>query len=149
MEKYEINDKTVALYSLNNKTRVYEDKQSFVVNKPVNEIMEESCAYFGSSYEGRKKGTNTLIGVTYKAPIIVEESNNMIFFPTTSPRLKKCSWIRSSKIKNCYYKNSRLVVEFKNGDKILLSSTYDMINNQILRSTRLESVLEERKAEKK
>ncbi len=147
MDKYEINDKTVALYSMNNKTRVYEENQNFIVNQPASEIMEDSCSYFGSSLEGRKKGTNSLIGVTYKAPIIVEESRNMIFFPTTSPRLKNCSWLRSNKIKSYYYKNNHLVVEFKNGDKILLNSSYDMINNQVLRATRLESILRDRKLE--
>lgn len=148
MDKYEINDKTIALYSLTNKTRVYEEDRSFVVDALASEIMEDSCSYFGSSLEGRKKGTHNLIGVSYKAPIIVEESNDMIFFPTTSPKVKSCSWLRFNKIKRYYYKNNHLVVEFKNGDKILLNISYDMINNQILRATRLESVLRERKIQK-
>lgn len=148
MNKYEINDKTVALYSMNNKTRVYEEDKNFIVDAPTNEIMEESCSYFGSSMEGRKKGTHHLIGVNYKAPIIVEESKDLIFFPTTSPKLKTCSWLRSNKIDRYYYKNGHLVVEFKNGDKILLNISYDMINNQILRATRLESVLRDRKMQK-
>lgn len=148
MDKYEINDKTIALYSLTNKTRVYEEDRSFVVDALASEIMEDSCTYFGSSLEGRKKGTHNLIGVSYKAPVIVEESNNMIFFPTTSPKVKSCSWLRFNKIKRYYYKNNHLVVEFKNGDKILLNISYDMINNQVLRATRLESVLRERKIQK-
>ena len=148
MDKYEINDKTIALYSLTNKTRVYEEDRSFVVDALASEIMEDSCSYFGSSLEGRKKGTHNLIGVSYKAPIIVEESNDMIFFPTTSPKVKSCSWLRFNKIKRYYYKNNHLVVEFKNGDKILLNISYDMINNQVLRATRLESVLRERKIQK-
>lgn len=148
MEKYEINEKTVALYSMTNQTRVYEEDSNFVVNQTASEIMEASCSYFGSSLDGRKKGTNNLIGVTYKAPIIVEESNEVIFFPTSSPKQKTCSWLRSNKIKNYYYKNSNLVVEFKNGDKILLDNSYDTINNQMLRATRLESVLRDRKMQK-
>lgn len=148
VDKYEINDKTIALYSLTNKTRVYEEDRSFVVDALASEIMEDSCTYFGSSLEGRKKGTHNLIGVSYKAPVIVEESNNMIFFPTTSPKVKSCSWLRFNKIKRYYYKNNHLVVEFKNGDKILLNISYDMINNQVLRATRLESVLRERKIQK-
>ena len=90
VDKYEINDKTIALYSLTNKTRVYEEDRSFVVDALASEIMEDSCTYFGSSLEGRKKGTHNLIGVSYKAPVIVEESNDMIFFPTTSPKVKSC-----------------------------------------------------------
>lgn len=147
-QRYEINDKTVALYAMTDKTRVYEEDKSFVVDMPATEIMEESCSYFGSSLEGRKKGTANLIGVSYKAPIIVEESNNMIFFPTSSPKIKTCSWLRSNRIDRFYYKNNRLVVEFKNGSKILLNTSYDVINNQILRATRLEAVLHNRKMNK-
>ncbi len=144
-QKYEINDKTVALYAMTDKTRVYEEEKNFVIDKPATEIMEESCSYFGSSLEGRKKGTANLIGVSYKAPIIVEESNEVIFFPTSSPKMKTCSWIRFNSIDRFYYKNNHLVVEFKNGNKILLNTSYDIINNQILRATRLESVLRGRK----
>ena len=144
-KKYEVNEKTVALYAINDKTRVYEEDKVFLVNQPTNEIMEESCIYFGSSLEGRQKGTGKLIGSSYKAPIIVEESSNLIFFPTKSPRLKNCSWLRYNKIKSMYYHNGLLYIEFKNGFKIGLDSSYEVINNQILRSARLETILRERK----
>lgn len=145
MEKYEINNKTVALYAMKEKTRVYEEDRNFIVNQTANEIMEESCSYFGSSLSGRKKGTENLIGVSYKAPIIVEESNEIIFFPTSSPKVPTCSWLRLSMVDRYYYQNNLLVVAFKNGDKILLPTTYGIIDNQVLRATRLESVLRNRK----
>ena len=149
MERYEINNNTVALYAMGDKTRVYEEDSNFVVNKSASEIMEESCEYFGSSLAGRKKGTENLIGVSYKAPIIVEESCNIIFFPTSSPRLSDCSWLRLSSINRYYYENNKLIVEFKNKDKIALNTTYGIVDNQVLRATRLESVLNGRKLEKK
>ncbi len=149
MESYEINSNTVALYAMGNKTRVYEEDKNFIVNKSANQIMEESCKYFGSSLAGRKKGTENLIGVSYKAPIIVEESSNIIFFPTSSPRLADCSWLRLSYIDRYYYENNHLIVEFKNKDKIVLDTSYGIVDNQVLRSTRLESVLNGRKIEKK
>ena len=142
---YEINDKTIALYGMANKTRVYEEEKSFIIDQSATRIMEESCSYFGSSLEGRKKGTENLIGVSYKAPIIVEESNDLIFFPTTSPKGDDCSWIRSNKVDRFYYKNNHLVLEFKNGYKIFLKISYEMMNKQILRATRLEHVLNDRK----
>ncbi len=148
MENYEINKNTVALYAMGNKTRVYEEDSNFVINKTANEIMEESCKYFGSSLAGRKKGTESLIGVSYKAPIIVEESSNIIFFPTSSPRLADCSWLRLSYINRYYYENNKLIVEFKNKDKIVLDTSYGIVDNQVLRATRLESVLNGRKLEK-
>ncbi len=149
MENYEINNNTVALYAMGEKTRVYEENDNFIVNKCANEIMEESCMYFGSSLAGRKKGTEKLIGVSYKAPIIVEETKSIIFFPTSSPRLSTCSWIRVSSIERYYYSQNQLIVEFKNGEKICLDTTYGIVDNQVLRATRLESILNGRKLEKK
>ena len=147
MDHYEINDKTIALYGMQNKTRVYEEDKSFIIDKSATTIMEESCTYFGSSLNGRKRGTEKLIGVSYKAPIIVEETNDLIFFPTSSPRCDECSWIRSNKIDKFYYKNNHLMNEFKNGNKIYLKISYDVFNKQILRATRLEHVLNDRKKE--
>lgn len=149
MKQYEINNKTVALYGMANKTRIYEDDCSFIVDKPVNEIMEDSCSYFGSSLKGRKQGTANLIGVSYKAPIIVEESNNIIFFPTKSSKINSCSWIRLSKILRYYRRNDKLIIEFQNGDRIPFNTTYSIINNQVLRATRLEAVLNNRKLKEK
>ena len=142
MSDYEINIDTLALISLNDKTRVYEKNKIFIVNKNANKIIEDSCTFFGSSLSGRQKGTNSLIGVSYKCPIIIEESRNIIFFPTCSPRIIKCSWISANNIEK-YYKstNGKVIIRFKNGQKLVLSSSFGIIDNQILRSTRLESVL--------
>ena len=80
MEEYEINSNTLALISKNDKTKVYEKNRTFLVNQTANEIIENSCSFFGSSLSGRQKGTASLIGVTYKCPIIIEESKSIIFF---------------------------------------------------------------------
>lgn len=149
MGKYEINDKTLALCSLGEKTKVYEENDEFIVETPATEIMEDSCAYFGSSFEGRQQGTKNLIGVRYKAPIIVEESKNIIFFPTSSPRSNKCSWLRFNQIDRYFYQNDHLIIEFKNKTTIALNTTYGVVDNQIMRATRLEFVLNNRKGEKK
>ena len=142
MEEYEINSNTLALISVNNKTKVYEKDKVFIVNKLANKIVEDSCSFFGSSLSGRQKGTTSLIGVTYKCPVIIEESKSIIFFPTCSPRLDTCSWISSNNIENYYSTPSnRVIIKFKNGLKLHISSTYGIIDNQILRSFRLESVL--------
>ena len=149
MKEYEINEDTLALISLDKKTKVFESNKTFTVDKETSKIMEESCEYFGSSLSGRQKGTEKLIGVSYKAPIIVEESKNIIFFPTTSPRIKSCSWISLNNLERYYTRNKRLILEFKNHQKIMLNLSYGIIDNQILRATRLEAVLRGRKSEKK
>ncbi len=148
MEEYEINTQTLALIALKNKTEIFEENDHFYVNKTANEIMEKSCSYFGSSLAGRQKGTEHLIGVSYKAPVIVEESKNIIFFPTISPRKEDCSWISLQKINKYYRVGDKLMVEFKNGSSIVLEISYGILDNQVLRATRLEAVLRSRKIDK-
>lgn len=148
MVDYEINDRTLALISTDKNTLVYEDDKIFNVSKNANEIMEDSCAYFGSSLSGRQQGTSNLIGVTHKSPVIVEESREIIFFPTCSPRLKNCSWLSLKNIDRYYTEGKFVVIQFKNGQKIKLNLSYGIIDNQILRATRLESVLRGRKSTK-
>ena len=149
MKEYEINEDTLALISLDDKTKVFENTKTFLVEKNVFKIMEDSCEYFGSSLSGRQKGTEKLIGVSYKAPIIIEESRNIIFFPTNSPRDKSCNWISLNNLERYYTKNKKIVLEFKNKQKIMLNMSFGIIDNQILRATRLEAVLRGRKSEKK
>ena len=148
MNEYEINEDTLAIIPIKNKTKVYEKYETFIVDKPVNKIMEDSCEYFGSSLEGRQKGTANLIGVTHKAPIIIEETKELIFFPTTSPRLPKCAWISLQNIENHYRYHNKIFVMFKNNKKIEFDISYGVLDNQILRATRLESILRQRKRKK-
>lgn len=149
MQEYEINVDTLALINDNNKTRVYESNEVFFVDKIANQIMEDSCEYFGSSLLGRQKGTLNLIGVSHKSPIIVEETKEIIFFPTNSPRVKTCNWISLNNIDRYYRENGKVIIIFKNKQKLELSTSYGIIDNQILRATRLESVLRGRKKSKK
>ena len=145
MDNYEINDNTIALIFNDFKTLVYEKGNSFYVDKLPNEIIKYSCEYFGCSFKGRVDGTKYLTGLTHKPPIIVEESNEIIFFPLSSPRLNSCSWIRSKYINNYSKYNTKSIVTTINGSKIVLDCSYEILNNQILRSSRLESIIRYRK----
>ena len=94
LDRYEINPSTIALIAVGtNETKVLEEDRVFVIKKSSTDIINHSCKYFGSSLLGRKEGTKALTGVSYKAPIIIEETQSIIFFPTSSPRFDNCSWI--------------------------------------------------------
>ena len=148
MNEYEINRETLAIIPFKNKTKVYESNAIFFVDKPAKEIIEESCEFFGSSLEGRQKGTTNMIGVSHKAPIVVEETKELIFFPTASPRLEKCAWVSLANIENYYSQKKQVFIEFKNKQIVQLDISFGILDNQILRATRLESVLRKRKGEK-
>lgn len=144
---YEINSSTLAIIPINEHiSRIIETDDAFDVCKTTTEIVDDSCKFFGSSYLGRAEGTKQMIGVNYKTPIIVEESTSMIFFPTSSPRFNKCFWISLNNI-DVYYKNkvNKCTIIFKGGKRIDLEISYGSLENQILRATRLEAVLRQRK----
>lgn len=148
MKDYEINEETFCLLPNGEYTKVVEKDKIFIVKNNVQKIMENSCEYFGSTYEGRKKGTTKLTGITHKAPIIIEESNSIIFFPTKSSRLKDCSWISLNNLKNYYKSADKIILEFYDNQKVSLDISYGVINNQILRASRLDAVLRTRKLKK-
>lgn len=148
INEYEINKYTLAIITLKKGiSKVIEEDEEFIVNKDSKDIINESCKYFGSSYIGRFEATKYLIGINYKSPIIIEESQEIIFFPTSSPRFDNCNWICLNKIKNIEKNNDDSIVNFKNGNQLLLNISYKSLENQILRSTLLESKLRNMKKE--
>jgi competence protein ComK len=152
MEEYEVNDETLAIIAKNaNTAMIYENNAHFCIKEIPNEIMEESCEYFGSTFNGRQLGTTKLIGITHKVPIIIEESKNIIFFPTSSPRLSDCSWISLNNIKTVSKTNDQkgCIITFKNGKEIKINTSYNIINNQILRASKLLLELTLRKNKEK
>ena len=132
-----------------NTTKVIEKSDEYIVDNSPLEIMEHSCEYFGSSFEGRKEGTKKLLGITHKPPVIIEESRQIIFFPTISPENSNCVWINLETIDKYYRVNpKKSAILFKNGDVIEFDISYGSLCNQILRATRLKYVLEERTGKK-
>ena len=143
---YTINKKTLAIVPISERsTKIYEKDDIIIIPKNTQKLIEENCEYYGSSYSGRKKGTVDLIGVTHKTPIIIEETTGLIFFPTSSPRLKSCSWISLNNVDNYKKQDNYTVITFENNLKIKLPVSEKIINNQVLRATRLESVMYRRK----
>lgn len=148
---YEITYDTQAILPLDkNSSKIIENDNEYLIDSNPISVMEHSCEYFGSSLEGRKEGTKKLLGITHKAPIIVEESRKIIFFPTKSPDSDDCIWINLEKIDK-YYKidKKKSAILFKNGDIMEFDISYGSITNQILRATRLKFILEDRINSKK
>ena len=146
-DDYEIGLNTVAIIPLDeNTSRVYEDEEEYIVKKSANSIIKSNCEFYGSSYEGRCVGTKYLTGIKSKFPIIIEESRNIIFFPTSSTREKQSAWLALSKIKTYrknYKKNCDVI--FNNDSRISLDISYYSLDNQIVRAIMLKTKLYERK----
>lgn len=150
MKDYEINSSTLAIVPIDNEvSKVYEEEEEYIVQKSSNSIIKDNCKFYGSSYEGRCIGTKSLTGIKTKYPIIIEESRNIIFFPTSSIRTKQSTWIALNKIKDFKKKNNNSQILFKNQEKLDLDISLYSLENQIIRATMLKSKLFERKLEEK
>lgn len=144
-EQYEINRGTLALISLKDgNTKVLEDYKIYVIPESTYNILNYSCKYFGSSYEGRLEGSKSVIGSNYKLPIVIQDNLELVFFPTTSPRDSECIWLAAHKIKDFIpesYNTTKII--FNNGVEVVIPVSSRVIENQIYRATRLTYVLKE------
>ena len=150
MKDYEINSSTLAIIPLGEDiSKVYEEEAEYIVTKSPNAIIKENCEFYGSSYDGRCKGTKKLTGIKSKFPIIIEESRNIIFFPTSSVRSNNNVWIALNNIKE--YKENKLnsKIVFKNNENLDLGISYYSLDNQICRAHMLNSKLYDKKIDKK
>jgi competence protein ComK len=150
MNNYEINEDTYAIISEEiGKTKIIEKDNEYTINEDAYKVMDESCKYYGSSYKGRIEASKELLNCSYKLPIIVEESSALIFFPIKSSLLQDCSWINVNCIKNIEKIGNKCNITLRNGKKILLDISKLSLENQIYRSSKLESIIYKRIITKK
>lgn len=150
MKKYEVNENTIAVIGLDeNSTKVVEKSKEYLIEDIAYSVMEHSCNYFGSSYKGRIEGSKEMIGSKYKTPIIVEESNELIFFPVNNIESPKCTWISLKWVDYVKTVRGTTYIYLKNGKRLPINASKYSIENQVLRSSKLHLVLNERKNIKK
>ncbi len=146
MNEYFINKGTCAIVPVDkNTSRIIELDDDFIVNRSVKDIIDESCKYFGSSYQGRFEGSKNILKMSYKLPIVVEEYNSFIFFPTSSPRFDDCIWISLNNISNYKKIGDGTELLFGEKTKFFIKTSYYSLENQIFRATLLESLIRRRK----
>ncbi len=148
VESYEINKDTCAILNLGGEaSKVVEKKNEYFVQESTYKVMEDSCSYYGSTLDGRLKGTKMILGSRYKLPIIVED-NNMIFFPTSGRENENCSWISLEHIEKYEPYNGYTKVKFKEGRTIIVRMSFSTFESQFLRAMRFQNLLKERSEKK-
>ena len=134
--EYEINSDTLAIIPYQKgKSKILELNDEYIVDLTPYQVIENSCSYYGSSLNGRIKGSKNIIGSYYKLPVIVSERNNIVFFP-----LKKGNcwwWINFNSVKYFEKTSNGVLVSFKNELKKYISVSYTIFNNQMLKCSRL------------
>lgn len=148
MKDYEINKETIAVIGIDDfHSKVLEKDNDYIIKHSSYEVMDNSCEYFGSNYIGRMKGSKNILNAKYKVPIIVEESNNIIFFPLSDVDNNKCIWLSLNwfdKVEQDINKKNSIIY-FKNGKKLHTNISKYSIENQVMRSSKLFMILNYRK----
>lgn len=106
--------------------------------------MEENCEYYGSTYEGRVKSAKKILNFSYKIPVLVEETEKIIFFPTKSTTDNSCCWINSNLVTERKKSGKNIKVQFKNGKEEEFDISKLSFENQLLRANMLNSMLSKR-----
>lgn len=142
---YEISSKTCAVcYKSKNECVVLEGKKEKEIKLNIQKYINYNCEYYGSSFEGRKKGSKFILGMKYKLPIIIEESREIIFFPTKAYEQEECSWISLKNIIS-YEGNKTTTVTFNTGIIKEFNISLESFENQMLRANKLLLILKSRK----
>lgn len=144
--EYYITKETCAVLAVSDSScEVIEGDRRFAVLRSCMDVINDSCIYFGSSYQGRVLASKAMLKMAYKLPIIVDEHNGVIFFPTGSPRFSNCIWINLAMVASYEKCGNDSKVIFKSGAVLDLQVSYYSLENQIFRATMLESVIRKRK----
>lgn len=150
MKDYEINEDTIAVIPISyDKTKIIEKSTEYIIEKRAYNIMDDSCIFYGSNYKGRLNAAKVMLNCAYKLPILVEESQNIIFFPTKSSLEEDCCWINFNYVKIVNKKDKKCIINFINDKELELNTSKLVIDNQIMRSTKLSYIVQKRISELK
>lgn len=141
MEKYLINNKTVALIKDKNKTFIYSVDKIEVFNKNINKIIDYNCNYYGSSLIGRKTSAKNILKVKYKLPILIDYDNNIILIQLNSPRNLKCMFLVANKIVDYEQKNNLLRIICVNNINFYVKISKNSFEKMLLKSFKLNNIL--------
>lgn len=147
MNSYLINNNTLAILPYGKKgCIIYDNNGEHIIYKKPLKIIKENCLIYGSSYSGRYDAAVAIAGLSYKAPIQIND--NLICFPTTSPRLQECCWIILNNVKNYYVDNNSYgcIINFNNNKLLQIDISYNVLDNQICRASKLDVFLRKKEA---
>lgn len=147
MNNYVINAETLLIIPYGRgKSKVFEYDKNFIVNNRPIDIISDSCLFFGSSIEGRREAVKNILGIDMKVPILVEDVKNIIFFPISNCVNKNSIWISyQNLVKYSKFNEFSTVLYFKDNNDIKIDTKYSLIDNQVIRCIKLESLLIKRR----
>lgn len=139
-DEYLINTETMGLLPMDGPygeswSIVLEVDAILCVKKKILEIIDDSCIWFGSSYEGRKAGVTTLMGYKSMQPILVSSYIGQYFFPLGSSTARETVWLSHNHIKQ-YEKTDKETtrIQFSNSQTLGLPLRFGAFERKACRT---------------
>jgi competence protein ComK len=154
LSSYEINTSTMALLPFYNDfgnvhTEVLETERNERVQLSPIKIINESCLFFGSSYEGRREAVRKSMGYVSLSPIMINLELGIFFFPVESPKNETCIWLSQSHVQRIESLDSDTCsVIFKNTANLILPQSKYALEAKLFRTAQYRYILSERVSER-
>ena len=145
MEKYLINNKTIALLKLKDKTLIINVDKTMVINKSINKVLNYNCNYYGSNKNGRLISAKYILNSKYKVPIIVDDNNNIILINLTSSRNTTCLYLVTNKIVDYDIIFNKLKITCYQNITFYVNISKNILDNLLIKSIKLNNILNYRK----
>ncbi|MCF0111361.1 MAG: competence protein ComK [Erysipelotrichaceae bacterium] len=133
----------LALCDMGDSTLVYMEKtEPVMLQKPMEEFLNEMCMMFGSDVKGRRSASKYLLNVTQRAPIpFCPERKGILFYaPSTD---NKTTWIQYWFVEKFRKSERGTSILFKDGTQLTVGIGYRSIKNQIRRCKKLQRLIDE------
>lgn len=145
MKEYIINKDTLAIVMIDKVTcLIIEENSEFFINLSWLEIVNNSCLYYGSSYDGRIEASKNLLGKDYKLPIIVSEFYEILMFPIGSKQSDMCTWICLNKMENYIVEENMVEFIFKCKRRYKVAIGKRSFETQLLKAYDLNRIINNR-----
>lgn len=104
----------------------------YPIRQTPSEVLKHTCSNGSYDFESKKRQSELYFDNGYKLPLSLREDMILIAFPTKGMKQIHCAWIIERNIKYIYKHNNDndSVIMFKNGLKIILDISYDILKNQ-------------------
>src|SRR5690625_2067975 len=95
------------------------------------QIIKETCCHHLSTYEGRRQAIIKQTSFKYKVPILFNEKDSLLSFPTEAPSHFDCTWIFPTKINSIQRDNHYSSITFQNELNLQLNISYYSLHTQV------------------
>lgn len=126
-------------------TLVCEVNRSFLVEQSPEEIIEETCNYYGFDYHGALKAGAKVLGTNKLGPFIVNPNNTVCLFSSKSPLRSDSYYMNIQHIHILEDIGSETKVLFNNGHTISIPTRKNHLHARKCAAKKLRTILTQRK----